>query len=557
MNKGILLLFLSQYKENARGKEYQAENNDNGKLYEGIQTDDAPVKYLFDCAYSQGDKIDKILCIVTQRVKKEKSFEKFQQMIIGYINQEIRLRECYQESSPVFCQIDYDENVESTSERASNVYRQISRELFSDEPSNVYIDYTGGLRDISFLMTVITRYLEYMNFKCKKIVYSNLRTESEKGVIHSIDCVYDLFTLINGVDQFVRTGNAELLGKCYENEKDEETRKLLSLIIRFSQIISICNIQEIDSILPEIGKGLRDYRKNRETDSLYLKMFADMIGVIRKKLYIHEDASFEYPDLIRWCLDNNMIQQALTLYIEKMPVYYYEKNLLKMPENLEITNSGKTKETIAFYERLFDDRLKDEKIEELKTALKTLDTRSDTFLIENLNRLKRNLSSECRRAISRLVQFLKQYYVNGIGKRNDISMKVNPFGEQVIKRGDKCINSLHNSPRALYYFLYGKEYENPFKGTYHKKVIALEKVKEEIDLSKECNVKRETLYQMMKYYLVLKLIRNRTNHASESKQEPDEQEAVRLLKERHAVSPQLELKNIKELILQGLQAHVE
>ena len=105
-----------------------------------------------------------------------------------------------------------------------------------------------------------------------------------------------VFTLINGVDQFVRTGNAELLEKCYESEKDEETRNLLSLIVRFSQVISICNIQELDQLLPKIGTGLQNYGKNITQESLYLRMFADMIEIIRKKLYIKEDASLTYQD---------------------------------------------------------------------------------------------------------------------------------------------------------------------------------------------------------------------------------------------------------------------
>lgn len=46
MNEGILLLFLSKRNGNSKEKEYLIENDKNGKDYEGIQTDDAPVKYL-------------------------------------------------------------------------------------------------------------------------------------------------------------------------------------------------------------------------------------------------------------------------------------------------------------------------------------------------------------------------------------------------------------------------------------------------------------------------------------------------------------------------------
>ena len=121
-------------------------------------------------------------------------------------------------------------------------------------------------------------------------------------------------------------------------------------------------------------------------------MFADMIEIIRKKLYIKENSSLTYQDLIRWCLDNNMVQQALTLYIEKMPMYYYEKKLLNLPKNLENPPFGTTKEVFAFYTRLFDDRLVDKKMVEFKEALSTIDVKSETFSLEDLNRKK----EECK-----------------------------------------------------------------------------------------------------------------------------------------------------------------
>ena len=97
MNEGILLLFLSKRNGNSKEKEYLIENDKNGKDYEGIQTDDAPVKYLIDCAASNGEKISKILYIVTQEVKEDRFDEEFQKMVTNYIIQEPKLKELYKE----------------------------------------------------------------------------------------------------------------------------------------------------------------------------------------------------------------------------------------------------------------------------------------------------------------------------------------------------------------------------------------------------------------------------------------------------------------------------
>ena len=55
---------------------------------------------------------------------------------------------------------------------AAHIFRSIAENL-SEEDKNIYIDYTGGMRDISFLMTAVIQFLEFSGHPCKKIVYSN------------------------------------------------------------------------------------------------------------------------------------------------------------------------------------------------------------------------------------------------------------------------------------------------------------------------------------------------------------------------------------------------
>lgn len=143
-------------------------------------------------------------------------------------------------------------------------------------------------------------------------------------------------------------------------------------------------------------------------------------------------------------------------------------------------------------------------------------------------------------------------------------MKVNPNGRKSTEAqtGAKFINQIRgNSDAGAYYFLYNKEYkkeyEKPSEHTYERKLRALEKIRNSPTEIKESHVKRETLYNMLEYYCALKLIRNRINHASEAKMTEDEQKAAELLKNRHRLSVEVESKNIKRLISDGLKAHIE
>ncbi len=58
---------------------------------------------------------------------------------------------------------------------------------------------------------------------------------------------------------------------------------------------------------------------------------------------------------------------------------------------------------------------------------------------------------------------------------------------------------------------------------------------------------------MMKYYLPLKMIRNRINHASEEGAEEDETNALKRLERDHGICARREFAQVKKLMYQGLE----
>ena len=98
-----------------------------------------------------------------------------------------------------------------------------------------------------------------------------------------------------------------------------------------------------------------------------------------------------------------------------------------------------------------------------------------------------------------------------------------------------------------YQLLYGRSLP---KGTYEKKILAINTAKE----------KAPQLVKILEYYMAIKLLRNRMNHASEVEIEEDEQKAVTFLKteqidigmEMKQDGMQLDFQKIGKLILDGL-----
>lgn len=559
---GILLLFLSDYKEGRKAVRYMVEESDGGQQYfDGVQTNDAPVKYLICKAAGNGELIRKILYIVTEKVREHEDHKKFEQMVESYIRGDEKLRELYQDQQITYQEIAYTDSKSETSVRAVEVYRQIASGsgLDQGEKKSVYIDYTGGLRDISFLMTVIIRYLEYHDIFCKEIVYSNWYDQK----IYSIFFIYDMFQLLSGVHQFVNTGNAELLEACYQKEKDEDTKELLSQIVQFSHIMSLCDVEKVDQIMENLQKGLDQYEEKKEKESFFSEIFSDMISLIRKKLNIKRDQKYTYPHLIQWCLDNHMVQQALTLYVEKMPQYYYESGMLNLPERDRRIRPGATEASTAFYVELYDSIAEPQELRQFADRLK----RGYASMLERYGSLEKLPASRFRhletymktdqekRAVQRLVNFLRIKY------EGNTTVILLPYTREKWNSKPKAMGTfvkiLLSDTLWQHYFLYNNagEYEKLKVGTYEKKVNALDKLKGYTRTGDipESNVSGGELYHMMKYYLPLKMIRNRINHASEEGIEEDEKNALKRLERDHGICVEKEFTHVKDLMCHGLK----
>lgn len=589
--KGVLLVFVSDYKSGAEIRKYKVKREDGSLCwFEGAQTNDAPVKYLISRALKDENKIEKIICIVSKMVEK-KGLDEFKTMVDDYLSSSKELETAYHDQKIEFYPVAYPEDEEEISYRASKVYRQLAASdcIGKEEGASVYIDYTGGLRDINFLMTAIIRYLEYHGISCKEIVYSSFnKNDSEKNQIYSLNCIYSMYQLLNGVEQFVSTGNAELLQLCYQNEKESSADELLRQIIKFSQAMSLCDIRDVDNTMNRLCRSLDEFDAKEDKGSFFSVMFGDLTSIIRKKLYIEKGRRYSYPSLIQWCLDNHMIQQALTLYIEKMPEFYCDVGLLEFSKeeaekNKGNKNLGQTWRTDFFYREFYDQFI----MPELKGFVKHLDEGCKAMEkncpsikqspAKNFQELKKYMKTGLEKeAVESLVKFLGKNYKGKFGELyGDIFF---PYTEEKEDNCPKCafkfVNRVINEQKWQIYFLYHdkkkyKEYEEYIKPakqsqkeskkelkTYRKKVIALEQVKAYPGKIPQVNTDDTVLiYSIMKYYLALKLIRNRINHASEQEAQEDEKKAIEWLQEKHGICMNIEFDNITSLIQAGINIY--
>lgn len=566
-NNAMMLIFISKYNNsNVEEKEYIFEN----KGYCGIQTSDAPTLCLLNNADKDGKQLKKIICIVSREVFEDKvvldedtgekitEYENYQRFIKREYKKELEFIPVYYDFDPI--------SKSDVKDTALHIYHQITEILQKENQSDglsVYVDYTSGLRDVSFLMTSIIRYMEFYNIKLEKIIYSN----NGNGKISEIGYIYDMYTLINGVSEFVNTGNANQLKMFYQKEKEvsenelsQEISDVIESIIQFSETVSLCSLSQLEDAIENVKISIKKLNDCNKNVGFYTQIFMTLLPLIKEKLYFTEE-EFNYPQLIHWCLDNRMLQQAITVYTEKMPVYYFQKNYVVKEivdlEKVDFRAQDSSKEASGFYNELYNWCLKDEEnlydkvkkcIFEVWEKVDAEEQKERQFLSE-LNILIENNSDEKVKDGLRQFEKIVKSYINH--KKPEVILKNNESIIITQKSLQRFMNYLNgNSIKdELYALIYKKKPDKPDKsGTYNKKIRAIENL-----INGKVKVKdAEKLVHIMKYYLAVKLIRNRVNHASEKDISEDENKAIKKMKD-YGITIDMNFENIKNILLQGIQ----
>lgn len=560
MRKSAIITFLSMGKKETEVEEYAVEGSDDKVL--GARTNDAPVKYLFQQSKQNGNTVDEIVCIVSREVYEERSsYSYFENMVKEEMDgvKIVPIEYDFQnaESGTAGKKIDTQEG------KAVSVYNGISKALSGY--GEVYIDYTGGFRDISFLMTVLIRYLEFTDVTCKDIVYSNFGLKK----IFSLRYIYDMFKLLNAVSQFVETGSGKQLKEIYDQDSigHKQTKELVECIYKFSNIICLCDVKKVDAVVKEMADAIvaleDEYGRMADIDAevtdikdVQVHMFRDLLQVIKKKFYIEGDnVAFTYPKLIKWCMDNGLWQQAITLYVEKMPIFYRQKGLVKKPSK-ECVNKlfprgkrgpGETEEIYDFYTVLFEAVLHEGAVYK---KIETFQNKVDELQVKSVEEVQKNCTDDIKKALERVGKKLKGYDKGMIDKSwKFCGIEVNAKSKRYF------LNDISNKYDLAYAFICNETSKVvKFKKSLHKKVAALKVLSdmEDKDVLLYTKLSKDQLFKIMLYYFAIKFMRNQINHANETKEDSEDNKFVKKYFAENHIAVDIEVENISKILSGGL-----
>lgn len=319
-----ILLFLSMMQESSVERTYLCPD---GEPVSGRQTNEAPVKYLLRLQ----PEISEILCVISDAARTT-AWEHFSKSI--------------SEQSPgiLLTDIPYSDHEEITISLLPHLLDRVSP---GDE---IFLDTTGGTRNNVMHMLLISRVLAYAGERTVMAVYANLGLAR----IEEITYMYGLFDLVGGMQELTGSGSAKTLRAYYGNQpKDPLIAALLKSIEQLWESITLCRTGKIGQRMQAFDKALKDAEQCSDP------LMRELLPAFRSKF----GNKMTTPGLIRWCLESNMLQQALTIYNERVPVYILQErpDLLscdrkKLLENIKYSDRYRNLETENLDSIIFNDR---------------------------------------------------------------------------------------------------------------------------------------------------------------------------------------------------------
>lgn len=398
----------------------------------GMQTNEAGIKYVMKQLYDQGQQLDRMICLCSEDVMNKKETviidgETYELTTINYLEKIIteKAKEEIGYDKPAVQFVKLEIKKKEFESKISEIMSKVNAE------DNVYIDTTGGFRDAVIYIQLIMNILKYRNVNIKKMVYTELVSKE----IRDMSDINSYYSILDGVNQFATSGKADILKREFRSQKCSQMRAVINNMGRFAEALQLCDTSELDGILDDLNDAIENMKTVNSDDGI-VSVFRNVLPAIENKFVRAND---NYCTIIKWCLDNGLIQQALTLYIEKIPDYLLRNRIITYKNNnytdddFKGTMNGKNKSAAIFYEKFMslDSSCEDPYLTKVKNCLKRYQDNNEKFFydlrIDELIRTIDKLRSDWR----------------GIENNKNITNK--NFREFISKRFDRLYETANKS----------------------------------------------------------------------------------------------------------------
>ena len=300
----LFLSLLSDDKSKWRTQDYTCHPGMLGMAQEhkitGTQTNEAPVKAML---LAHPD-VRSIICIVTSKAK-EKTLDFFKTHILEFARKEqIRLPDDIFKVQP----------------------GSMNKNSTGDE---ILLETTGGWRNTMMYLLLLSRVLTYNHNPTIGATYADLN----KAQITDVSDLLRMFDLVGGMQEMSSFGNVRTLRKYFGSEpEDERIGELLDALEDLNEAITLCRTSQINDCMTRFNQALNDVGVCSDP------LMRVLIPAFR---YTFRERELTTVGLIRWCLSADMLQQAITVYTERIPAEIFGKrDILRIEDGTPLQPSS-------------------------------------------------------------------------------------------------------------------------------------------------------------------------------------------------------------------------
>lgn len=358
LKTNFLLLFLSDGSK----KPSCYRINDADVMTE--HSNESAVRELAAYLQKRSQKIDKIFLFSSQATKK--LLENVDMTTVDFFKS--RIKDFVPAANIIT--VDYNENnsIDRSLSDIGNMgaiilkkANEIQREQGAAGNITIHADMTGGMRNASMMMLGVMRLLNFSGLQMGKILYSNWERNRDVNYVEDSQDVYRFFDLVAGATEFAKYGSVEKLADYYNIDVFEQkpytdecnlSRELYELVNAmgyFAQSIKLCRYGELEDACALLAEKIQAFTnlapQNYDVND---KLFATLLPTIEESyktvLSAHDDL-----DIITWCVKQGHLQQAMTLYTERVPEFIDKQGFYTLDDAIakEINKKVKNEEISA------------------------------------------------------------------------------------------------------------------------------------------------------------------------------------------------------------------
>lgn len=351
-HENVMLLAMSTLPKQPKVNTYQFREKGGMVYFKSFSQMEPHTKYVLHMLGKKGEKLDRIVILESGEVRRERldqwgketATTLFVKRLWNYLGRykpiNISLKDELEELQETPADLELYQNhfpkvYRIKLEKPVYFWKAVQAIRGAGGPVHLYMDMQGGDRNAVSQMNAIAELLVRQQVSIKGRFANDFEPKREKPLhtIREAGKEYRTYELISAMDIFSRYGWGDKLQQYFQGnyQRDSWEQTLIEAIKDASMAISRCSPDGFDRAVRRI-EAINEEKETKKAGSVSGVKTVSEMDVVYQDIYQNYEnllgQTYRYVAQIRWCLDKQFLQQALTILEAKMPYEFVHSGLL-------------------------------------------------------------------------------------------------------------------------------------------------------------------------------------------------------------------------------------